>query len=169
MATFMRRLRRWISLLKHSKGECSFMYRYSLRESCSQFDSLPLTSLTIPPTRKEGRSAFRCAASRPSSLPTCGRPSTSGSHVLGAPARIPRRSRLFTSAIQVRASACRPPSSHPPFSQNPSSFGSVDPCIPQSISRSQKPDTTASKRSRSSRCCARTGGGTGTSSRHGSR
>ena len=26
-------------------GECSFMYRYILRESCSQFDSLPLTSL----------------------------------------------------------------------------------------------------------------------------
>ena len=35
-----------------AEGECSFMYRYSLRESCSQFDSLPLTSLTIPPTRK---------------------------------------------------------------------------------------------------------------------
>ena len=29
------------------KGECSFMYRYILRESCSQFDLLPLTSLTI--------------------------------------------------------------------------------------------------------------------------
>ena len=28
-------------------GECSFMYRYILRESCSQFDSLPLTSLMI--------------------------------------------------------------------------------------------------------------------------
>jgi hypothetical protein len=28
------------------EGECSFMYRYILRESCSQFDSLPLTSLT---------------------------------------------------------------------------------------------------------------------------
>ena len=28
-------------------GECSFMYRYISRESCSQFDSLPLTSLTI--------------------------------------------------------------------------------------------------------------------------
>ena len=27
-------------------GECSFMYRYISRESCSQFDSLPLTSLT---------------------------------------------------------------------------------------------------------------------------
>jgi hypothetical protein len=31
---------------------CPFMYRYILRESCSQFDSLPLTYLTIPPTRK---------------------------------------------------------------------------------------------------------------------
>ena len=29
-------------------SELSFMYRYILRESCSQFDSLPLTSLTIP-------------------------------------------------------------------------------------------------------------------------
>ena len=28
-------------------GECSFMYRYISRESCSQFDSLPLTSLTV--------------------------------------------------------------------------------------------------------------------------
>ena len=32
-----------------SVGTCSFMYRYILRESCSQFDSLPLTSLTISP------------------------------------------------------------------------------------------------------------------------
>ena len=30
-----------------ARGECSFMYRYILRESCSQFDLLPLTSLTI--------------------------------------------------------------------------------------------------------------------------
>jgi hypothetical protein len=29
-----------------SSGECSFTYRYISRESCSQFDSLPLTSLT---------------------------------------------------------------------------------------------------------------------------
>jgi hypothetical protein len=27
------------------EGECSFIYRYISRESCSQFDSLPLTSL----------------------------------------------------------------------------------------------------------------------------
>ena len=30
-----------------TEGEFSFMYRYISRESCSQFDSLPLTSLTI--------------------------------------------------------------------------------------------------------------------------
>jgi hypothetical protein len=30
-----------------ASGVSSFMYRYILRESCSQFDSLPLTSLTI--------------------------------------------------------------------------------------------------------------------------
>jgi phosphoglycerate dehydrogenase-like enzyme len=32
-------------------GECSFMYRYIVRESCSQFDSLPLTSLGFPGLR----------------------------------------------------------------------------------------------------------------------
>ena len=32
-------------------GEYSFMYRYIPRESCSQFDSLPLTSLTISGAR----------------------------------------------------------------------------------------------------------------------
>ena len=32
-------------------GACSFIYRYIPRESCSQFDSLPLTSLTIPQAR----------------------------------------------------------------------------------------------------------------------
>jgi hypothetical protein len=39
-------------------GEYSFMYRYIPRESCSQFDLLPLTSLTIsksqPPTSSSG-------------------------------------------------------------------------------------------------------------------
>jgi ankyrin repeat protein len=39
-------------------GECSFMYRYILRESCSHFDSPPLTYLTIPPAATSG-----CAAS----------------------------------------------------------------------------------------------------------
>jgi hypothetical protein len=34
------------------EGECSFMYRYILRESCSQFDSLPLTSLTISRSKR---------------------------------------------------------------------------------------------------------------------
>jgi alpha-D-xyloside xylohydrolase len=37
-----------VSLDTPSGGECSYMYRYIFRESCSQFDSLPLTSLTIP-------------------------------------------------------------------------------------------------------------------------
>jgi hypothetical protein len=32
-------------------GELYFMYRYISRESCSQFDSLPLTSLTIQSSR----------------------------------------------------------------------------------------------------------------------
>ena len=32
------------------RRECSFIYRYILHESCSQFDSLPLTSLTVVKT-----------------------------------------------------------------------------------------------------------------------
>ena len=43
--------------LVDATGE-SFMYRYILRESCSQFDSLPLTYLTIP--SKQGRCARLC-------------------------------------------------------------------------------------------------------------
>jgi alkylglycerol monooxygenase len=39
-------------------GECSFMYRYILRESCSHFDSLPLTSLPIH--RRALRRRSRC-------------------------------------------------------------------------------------------------------------
>ena len=38
-----------------SEGECSFMYRYISRESCSQFDSLPLTSLTMARARDPKR------------------------------------------------------------------------------------------------------------------
>ena len=44
------------------RGECSFMYRYIVRESCSQFDSLPLTSLTISPRRRGGGDAARRGA-----------------------------------------------------------------------------------------------------------
>ena len=40
----------------------SFMYRYIVREPCSQFDSLPLTSLTIS---HHGR------ASHPTTTPRC--------------------------------------------------------------------------------------------------
>ena len=36
----------------------SFIYRYILRESCSQFASLPLTSLTISPVRYVGDAVF---------------------------------------------------------------------------------------------------------------
>ena len=50
--------RAWPCLLRpvmEEKGGCSFMYRYISRESCSQFDSLPLTSLTIFLTRLDRR------------------------------------------------------------------------------------------------------------------
>jgi hypothetical protein len=48
-------------------GELSFMYRYILRESCSQFDSLPLTSLM-------GQTLSSTSSSEPSS--TCYRDRT---------------------------------------------------------------------------------------------
>jgi hypothetical protein len=40
---------------RDAKGECSFIYRYTLRESCSQFDSLPLTYLPPRTARCESR------------------------------------------------------------------------------------------------------------------
>jgi len=36
-----------VSMMALSHTVCYFMYRYILRESCSHFDSLPLTYLTI--------------------------------------------------------------------------------------------------------------------------
>ena len=45
-------------------GECSFIYRYSFRESWSQFDSLPLTSLTISSRRGGARSDAQAEAPR---------------------------------------------------------------------------------------------------------
>ena len=48
------------------KGEFSFMYRYILRESCSQFDSLPLTSSTV------SKSSPPVAARKESVLATLG-------------------------------------------------------------------------------------------------
>ena len=41
------------------RGELSFIYRYISRESCSQFDSLPLTSLTV---YKRQLTGCRCEA-----------------------------------------------------------------------------------------------------------
>ena len=57
----------------------SFMYRYILRESCSQFDSLPLTSLNIiakgraraSPRSAQSRATFRSPASCCAFAPTC--------------------------------------------------------------------------------------------------
>jgi hypothetical protein len=42
-------------------GECSFVYRYISRESCSRFDSLPLTSLTIS-QRSRTPANFACSS-----------------------------------------------------------------------------------------------------------
>jgi hypothetical protein len=50
------------------EGECSFMYRYISRESCSQFDSLSLTSLTRSPrticSRAKSRAGARACSRR---------------------------------------------------------------------------------------------------------
>jgi hypothetical protein len=56
----LRRLRRR-GVRRRRGGQVSFlfMYRYMLRESCSQFDSLPLTSLTISPASSAIRTASR--------------------------------------------------------------------------------------------------------------
>jgi hypothetical protein len=55
--------------LARSKVSVLFMYRYISHESCSQFDSLPLTSLTIarasPPRRVHCPAAQHAARSRP--------------------------------------------------------------------------------------------------------
>ena len=44
----------WGTLLEYIDKVSSFIYRYILRESCSQFDSLPLTSLMMSPSRQNG-------------------------------------------------------------------------------------------------------------------
>jgi hypothetical protein len=44
----------WGTLLEYIDKVSSFIYRYILRESCSQFDSLPLTSLTSPSRQNGG-------------------------------------------------------------------------------------------------------------------
>ena len=49
--------------LRKAQTKWSFIYRYISRESCSQFDSLPLTSLTIPLTP---RSPLRLSPPLPS-------------------------------------------------------------------------------------------------------
>ena len=43
----------WRVYWERCASECSFIYRYIPRESCSQFDSLPLTSLTIALDRRQ--------------------------------------------------------------------------------------------------------------------
>jgi ankyrin repeat protein len=68
-------------------GECSFIYRYIVRESCSQFDSLPLTSLTIS---RDGVVALAlCATARDVRAAACVRA------LLGAGAAVDRPSRGY--------------------------------------------------------------------------
>ena len=54
---------KFIGRTAFAKGEFSFMYRYILRESCSQFDSLPLTSLTCLAEKWMRSTGSRCSNS----------------------------------------------------------------------------------------------------------
>ena len=60
-------VQRYVALEKELAAAYSFVYRYIPRESCSQFDLLPLTSLTISDTSRSRRSSqrhgARCACS----------------------------------------------------------------------------------------------------------
>jgi hypothetical protein len=95
----------------------SFMYRYILRESCSQFDSLPLTSLTIFLTRL-GRGTKEIDIDLLRSVTDYGDSADSGnesgaavSDVRRAPLRPPTVSRALTRALALRLSAVAPPCS----------------------------------------------------------
>jgi hypothetical protein len=65
-------------------GELCFIYRYILRESCSQFDSLPLTSLMIPQAVRPSTCASLCPwwtlGSAPSDARIVGRRTASPAH-----------------------------------------------------------------------------------------
>jgi hypothetical protein len=59
----MEKMRNAMKATDGAQGEFSFIYRYILRESCSQFDSLPLTtSLTTRGDESDGRRAGAGAA-----------------------------------------------------------------------------------------------------------
>ena len=90
------------------------MYRYMLRESCSQFDSLPLTSLTIPLSKERGRvSDVRVRRSRARAVRP--RERAIAMHPMGVVANDVSTSRYFEGAVLcaravhlsfVRALAC---------------------------------------------------------------
>ena len=74
-----------------SRSELSFMYRYIPRESCSQFDSLPLTSLTIPQVRRARVSRALLASARAGGAP----PRAAAARGCGAATRaVPKLTRL---------------------------------------------------------------------------
>jgi nucleoside-diphosphate-sugar epimerase len=78
------------------EGECSFIYRYIVRESCSQYDSLPLTSSRI--------SKDTCGSS------SCGAGRTTGTR--GRRACTSLLTSSWRSSIRMATGACR--GSHSP-------------------------------------------------------
>ena len=81
------------------------MYRYISRESCSQFDSLPLTSLTISPLRSPPCRSLSRYSSTPSRPPRRGRTALSATRrwrrrtASSARSRAPRRRRRTAKSI----------------------------------------------------------------------
>ena len=74
-------------MIVSERGECSFVYRYILRESCSQFDSLPLTSFY------RGRRDVPCRARAPHRARGVGRLSRRRARGAHAPGSHLRRAR----------------------------------------------------------------------------
>ena len=106
-------------LKRAAEGECSFIYRYILRESCSQFDSLPLTSLTM----RAARAARRCRSPPPQQRPASSRSAwrcrseVRGRAIqVGLPETLTRRSHASRRWALARARRLCPRARAPPFS-----------------------------------------------------
>ena len=91
-------LRLLVGAVPEGEGEFSFIYRYILRESCSQFDSLPLTSLTISGAVPEGEGAGATGLSASSTT------APASAHT-SAPARAPAPAAPARAAMRGHAAA----------------------------------------------------------------
>jgi hypothetical protein len=90
------------------RGEFSFIYRYIVRESCSQFDSLPLTSLTIAQSSSSARRAPSFSSRSETRRPRCATVTSLRRKPLQPPSRAPPRHARARSASQFRSAATAP-------------------------------------------------------------